>query len=407
MRVLFTVSSWPTHYASMIPLGWALQAMGHEVRVLCHASQVGQIGTAGLIPTPVLDGMDIVTSNRMQYYRDAVSGLWPYPFLPLHPLTGQRLGALGDFDVGAYRREVEPDLMARTNRGFDAAADFARRWQPDVVLHDPTSLEGLLAARLTEVPAALCLWGPVGTHEAEHFRIVPADPSGAFPRHGLGEFSLDMIEHVVDPCPAGVAPRTAATRLPVRYVPYNGSAPAPTWLLDPPARRPRICVTWSTALSTMSGPDTYLLPALVDALSGLDAEVLVTATAEDAAALGRVPPSVRVLGRLPVRLLLPSCDAVVHHGGSGTAMTALWSGKPQLAITFIAETALTGSRLAESGAGRHIPGHLFDPDTVRTAVTGLLTATSHRERAAELRDEVLLRPSMVNLVESLEKLACG
>ncbi len=404
MRVMFTVSSWPTHYASMIPLGWALQSMGHEVRVLCPPSQTTQLTGAGLIPVPVLGGMDVVTRNRLQYYQEAVTGVFPFPWLPLHPLTGEPMASLDEFDVDGYRRTVEPRLAEETGRGFAAAVDFARRWDADVVLHDPTSLEGLLAGTVRGLPAVLCLWGPVGTHELAHNQVVPADLSGAFPRHGVGEFDLDMIQHVVDPCPTAVGPRTKAARLPVRYVPYNGCAPAPDWLLEP-ARRPRVCLTWSTALSTMAGPDADLLPALVAALSELDCELVVTATARDVAGLGPVPPSVRVLERLPLRLLLPECDAVVHHGGSGTAMTALCAGTPQLAITFLAETTLAGSRVAAAGAGRHLLGHRADGDTVRDAVAALLEVPAYREHATALADQIQLRPTMADLVQDLEKLA--
>jgi UDP:flavonoid glycosyltransferase YjiC (YdhE family) len=406
MRVLFTVSSWPTHYSAMVPIGWALQVMGHEVRVLCPPSQVAPVANAGLIPVPVLDGMDIVTVNRMEYYREAAEGRWRYPWLPLHPVTGTEMTSLADFDLDAYRRDVEPDVVARTAASFDAAVDFARRWRPDVVLHDPTSLEGLLAARVLGVPALLCLWGPVGTNEPPHRRIVPADVSGAFRRHGVGEFDLGMIENVVDPCPEAVAPLVDARRYPVRFVPYNGSAPAPTWLLDPP-RRPRVCVAWSTALSTMSGPNSYLLPRLVDALAEEDLEVFVTATAADVAALGTVPPGVRVLERLPLRLLLPSCAAIIHHGGSGNTMTSLVSGTPQLAITFTTETTVTAERLDAAGVGIHVQGDLADRDTIRDSVLALVFEPAYHERAARLRAESQLRPSMVDLVETLEKLQCG
>ncbi|MCT2587644.1 nucleotide disphospho-sugar-binding domain-containing protein [Actinophytocola gossypii] len=403
MRVLFTVASWPTHYAAMVPIGWALQAMGHDVRVLCPPSQVAPVSATGLVPVPVLDGMDIVTANRMEYYQEAADGRWRYPWLPLHPLTGAEMTSLDDFDVEAYRRDVEPGIVARTAAGFDAAVDFARRWRPDVVLHDPTSLEGLLAARVLDVPSALCLWGPVGSHEPPHRRIVPTDVSGAFPRHGAGEFDLGMVENVVDPCPPSVAPLVESRRLPVRFVPYNGSSPAPTWLLDEPSR-PRVCVAWSTALSTMSGPNSYLLPRLVDALSGQGLEVFVTATADDVAALGPVPPDVRVLERMPLRLLLPSCAAIVHHGGSGNTMTSLVSGTPQLAVTFTTETTVTAERLASAGVGIHVQGDLADRDTLRDSVLALVSEPSYRERAARLRAESQLRPTAVDLVENLEKL---
>ncbi|TDP92866.1 nucleotide disphospho-sugar-binding domain-containing protein [Labedaea rhizosphaerae] len=404
MRVLFTVSAWPTHYASMIPMGWALQAMGHEVRVLCPPSQAAQLTGAGLIPVPVPAGMDVVTRNCLQYYQEAVTGIFPFPWLPLHPVTREPMTSLADFDVEDYRRTVEPELARETGRGCDAAVGFARRWRPDVVVHDPTSLEGLLAAKVCGVPAVLSLWGPVGTDELAHNQVVPNDFSGAFPRYGFGEFSTAMIEHVVDPCPAPLAPRTKANRLPVRYVPYNGCAPAPDWLLEP-VRRPRVCLTWSTALATMIGPAAGLLPHLLAVLSEMDCEVVVTATARDLTGLGPVPSSVRVLERLPLHLLLPSCAAVVHHGGSGTAMTALCAGVPQLAITFLAETTLTGARLAAAGAGRHLMGHEATATAVHDGVAALLASPRYRVAAGHLAAEIRLRPTMADLVHDLEKLA--
>jgi UDP:flavonoid glycosyltransferase YjiC (YdhE family) len=406
MRVLFTVSSWATHYAAMVPLGWALQAAGHELRVLCPPGQAEPLTRAGLLPIPVLDGMDIVVANRMEYYHEAVEGRWRYPWLPLHPLTGAEMGSLGDFDLAAYRREVEPDLLARTARSFDAAVDVARRWRPDVVLHDPTSLEGLLAARVTGVPALLHLWGPVGTHEPPHRRSVPHDVSGSFPRHGLPEFGLDDLEYVIDPCPDAMAPAVDTKRVPVRFVPYNGSAPVPDWVLDPPERR-RVCVSWSTALSTMSGPNSYLLPDILEAVSGLGLEVILTATAEDIAALGTVPPGVRVLERVPVRLLMEHCDAVVHHGGSGTTMTALAYGVPHLAITFTTETTVTAERLTAAGVGVHLQGDLADTASVREAVRSLVSDPAYRDRAARLRDEIRRRPTTSDLVAHLEELTAA
>ena len=404
MRVLFAVSSWPTHYASMVPLGWALQAAGHEVRVLCAPSQSEPVGRAGLMPVPVLGGKDVALYNRLQYYWEAVHGQWPYPWLPLHPVTAQPLDRLDDFDVRAYRAEVEPELGRRARQGADAAVAFARRWEPDLVLHDPACLEGRLVAKLLEVPSALSLWGPVGTHEAEHMRIVPADTAGLFPAYGLAEFEPDQIEHVIDPCPAALAPPTAARRLPVRFVPYNGCAPIPDWLLEPP-ERPRICVTWSTALTTMSGSRAALLPELVRALSGADTELVVLGTEADTDAIGANDNSVRVLPRFPLRLILPTCAAVVHHGGGGSTMTALAAGLPQLTITFAAEQAANGDRVAAAGAGLHLPGWRADRSMVREYVAELMSVRSYQDSAAALRAEMDGRPSPAELVGDLEKLA--
>jgi hypothetical protein len=388
----------------MVPVGWALQADGHEVRVLCATSQVESVSRAGLLPVPVLDGMDVVLFNRLLYYREAVSGNWPYPWMPLDPVTGEPLSALRDFDIAHYERTILPALARQSRESCDRAVEYARSWSANLILHDPLSLEGALAGRVVGVPAALALWGPVGTHEPDGPQLVPDDISDSFRRYGLGRFSPDLIEHVVDPCPAAVSPPTTAHRLPVRYVPYYGAGPVPP-TVDVAAKGSRVCVSWSTALTTMSGPDSYALPKIVRGVSALDVEVVLTATGADLAALGPVPPSVRVLEHSPLRVLLQTCDVVVHHGGAGSTMTAMSAGVPQVLVSHTSEQARIGSRVAAAGIGRHLPGHLNGPDEIREAVVDLLTDPAYRRSAAQVCAEMQARPTPVELVATLDKLA--
>ncbi|WP_328891794.1 nucleotide disphospho-sugar-binding domain-containing protein [Streptomyces sp. NBC_00316] len=406
MRVLFSVSPWPTHYASMVPLSWALQASGHEVRVLCAPSQTGPVTRAGLQPVPVLDGMDVAVHNRMSYVREALRGDWPYPWPPLHPVTGAVMDSLDDFDLAQYRRTAEPEYARRAAQGHDRAVRFARRWRPELVVHDPVSTEGQLVAHVLGVPAVLALWGPVGTHEAHGPELIPEDLSRSFERYGCGPFGADSIEYVIDPCPEALEPPVQACRLPVRFIPYNGGGLAPDWL-DQPARGVRVAVTWSTALTSMSGPDSFILPRIVTALADLDAEVVLTATRDDVAALGAVPPSVRVLERCPLGPLLAHSDLVLHHGGAGSAMTALAAGVPQLAVTFAAEQARIAERVQEAGAGRHLPGHLASREAIRSAAEALLSRPDYRRTAWQLSEDNLRRPSPVRLVDRLVRLARG
>ncbi|MGW3073424.1 nucleotide disphospho-sugar-binding domain-containing protein [Kitasatospora sp. NPDC001132] len=406
MRVLFTVSSWPTQYAALVPLGWAFQAAGHEVRVLCDPSQTDPVARCGLLPVPVLSGMPEVLRLRLQYHAEAVAGNWPYPWLPPHPVTGDRLNRLDAFDFAHFESRTAPGLADEAARGFDAAVAHARDWRPQLVLHDPGSLEGLLVAKLLGVPSALCLWGPASPHDPDHMRIVPTDHSGSFPRYGLGAFDVSMIERVVDPNPASLKVPVEAERLPVRFVPYNGAAAAPAWTARRP-ERPRVVVTWSTALSTVSGPDSCLLPRIVAALDGLDAEVLVTATARDLAELGPVPPPVRVAERLPLATLLPGASAVVHHGGGGSSLTAMWAGVPQFIASFAAEQRISGERVAGTGAALHVSGELADEATIRSGIERLLDDPSYRAAAGRLREEVAAAPTPAELAADLAGLAAG
>lgn len=213
-----------------------------------------------------------------------------------------------------------------------------------------------------------------------------------------------MIEHTVAPCPSSLAPPTKARRLPVRYVSYNGSGPM--WPLQP-SGRPRVCVTWSTGLTMVSGPNSYMLPDVIQGLRDLDCEVIVTATAEDVAALGLVPPSVRVMERVPLRVLLPTCDAVVHHGGSGTTLTSLWAGVPQLALTFAAEQTVAAERTVAAGAGIHLLGHLADPASIGAAIGKLLGDSSYRDMANLLCEEIMARPTPARFVADLVELSRG
>lgn len=408
MRVMFAVSAWPGHYYPMVPAGWALQAAGHEVRVACAPSQAKAVSSAGLIPVPVLDGMDMVFLTRLRYLWDAQAGNWPYPWLPLHPVTGEEMTDLAEFDFDSYVADHTPQTFGAMYRSFTEAVSFAREWRPDLVLHDPLSTEGALAAAATGVPAVTHLWGPVGTHEPTGLglKIVPEYPPGTFGRWKVGSLGRDTITHVIDPCPAPLAPPTAATRLPVRFVPYNGPGIAPMWVTEVP-KRPRVCVVWGTSTTLMSGRQSFLLPTVVNALAGLDAEIVVTATEADIAALGPLPDGVRAAIRCPLHELLPSCQAIVHHGGAGCVMTALDAGVPQLALSFAIEQGLNGKRVAAAGAGTHIPGHLAEPDHVRAAVTELLQTPSYAEAAQELRGAGHERPVPADLIATLAGIAAG
>lgn len=406
MRVLFTVSDWPAHYFPMVPLGWALQAAGHEVRVACAPSQARTLEHAGLTPVPVLGDLDMVFLARFKNLTDIAAGTWRHPGLPgLHPATGEVLESLDGFDFAAHADEVKRRIARETTTGLTGVLALARGWRPDLVVHDRLSMDGVLAARALGIPHVAHLWGPVGTAEQDpELHPVPVDYTRAFPRHGLPPMGPGLLEYVIDPCPPSLAPPTGATRLPVRYVPYNGpGAPAP-WALER-RDRPRVCVMWSNSVSRTYGPAAYLVPDVVRALAGPGTEVVLPVHPDDVAALGELPADVRVVEQLPLRLLLPGCDAIVHHGGAGSVMTAVAAGVPQLALTFGAEQEADGTRLAATGAGIHLRGDRASGDAVRSAVAALLTEPSYRAAALRLRAENEERPAPAALVPVLEQLA--
>ncbi len=406
MRVLFTVSDWPAHYFPMVPLGWALQAAGHEVRVVCAPSQSRILERTGLTPVPVLGDLDMVFLTRFNNLNEIKRGNWPYQGLPgLHPDTGEEMATLVDFDFDAYADECKRRIVRETAVGAEGVLGFARAWRPDLVVHDRLSLEGVLAGRALGIPHVAHLWGPVGTDETDpRLHPLPVDYTRTFPRHGLPQMGPDLIEYLIDPCPDDLAPPTRALRLPVRYVPYNGPGAMERWALQPP-QRPRVCVLWSNSVSSSYGAGSYLVPRVVRALAGLGLELILPVHPDDVAGLGELPPEVRVVEQFPIRLLLPTCDAIVHHGGAGSVMTAAAAGVPQLGLTFGPEQDADAARLAATGAGTHLTGDRASEEAVRSAVSELLAAPSFRKAARHLQEQNDARPPQSALVPPLERLA--
>ncbi len=404
MRILFTVSDYAAHYYPMVPLGWAFQAAGHEVRVACAPSQATLVSQAGLTPLPILGGPDMMVRGRLFHYFAALQNGSDRLGMPLHPVTGEVLDGLQDFDFPAYKRAHRAGNIAAIRKSFDDTVAFARDWQPRLVFHDILSTEGVLAAKVTGVPAACHLWGAIGTDEDEPGAdLVPPDHTGTFQRYGLPAMSADLIERVIDPCPAAVAAPTRAARLPVRFVPYNGPGPSSVRALERPGRpgRPRVCVVWGDSLARLLGPGSFLVPDIVRALAGLDIEVVVTTVAGATDRIGPVPDNVRLLENYPLKALLPSCDAVVYHGGAGCGMTALAAGTPQLALPFTPEQTVNARRLVSTGAGLCHPGRTVEPAVIRGSVTRLLEDPSYRTAAVALREQAAQLPTPAELVREL------
>ncbi|MEU2287248.1 nucleotide disphospho-sugar-binding domain-containing protein [Streptomyces sp. NPDC013178] len=406
MRALFTVSDWAGHYFCMVPLGWALQAAGHEVRVACPPPQARAVAGAGLTPVPVLDGPDMTYCTRLMRYQEAVDGTSALPGPPLHPATGRPVASLGEFDVAAETARFWQDAGERILRSYDAAVRLGHAWRPDLVVHDMMAPEGALVARLADVPSLYHSAGLFGAAETEPvLETGLEDPTGSFARHGARPWSRDQIEYVIDPSPAqSLPPHGDALPIPVRPVPYNGVGAVPEWLLDQPARQ-RVCVLWGYSATAMYGPYVPALRHAVDAAAASGAEVVLTASEEQVAALGELPPGVRVLTGFPVQLLLAGCDAVIHHGGAGTVMNAFAAGIPQVSLTLGIDRPVYRERIVRGGAAVALSALAATPREIQDAVASVLDDGRFRDAARAVASGLTDRPAPADLVPGLERLA--
>ncbi|HWB35004.1 MAG TPA: nucleotide disphospho-sugar-binding domain-containing protein, partial [Rugosimonospora sp.] len=363
MRVLFTSVDWTGHLFPMVPLGWALRAAGHDVRVLCSAGLAPAASRAGLTPLPLLETTGVVQA-RMNNHLRALAGHGRTDGLPpVHPLTGAEMDRLEDFDLaGLTGGEQARERWVRRRR--DILRGLVDQWRPDLVVHDLSSVDGRAVAELADVPAVAHLWGLVADAEPEDemdYRPEAIDTAfDLFRLTGRGA----TISHVLDPTPDSLAPPVKAQRLPMRYVPYNGTGAAPVWTLEP-RTRPRVCVVWGTSVTKVYGPRSFLVPRVVEALGGLDLDVVLAVDGGDLSGVGALPANTALLReRAPLHALLSGCDAVVHNGAAGSAMTALAAGVPQLALSISDEQAGNGIRVAAGGSGLHLAGPPSEPAAI-------------------------------------------
>jgi MGT family glycosyltransferase len=174
-------------------------------------------------------------------------------------------------------------------------------------------------------------------------------------------------------------------------------ASVPAWVAE--RERPRVCVT----MGTMPIAIQAVLPWIAGAFDGLDVEVVLTiGERTDPAMLGTPPANVRIAPYVPMSRLLPTCDALVFHAGSGTMLAALAAGVPMVLLPVAADQPANAERCEAAGVGVAIPADRQDAAAVRDAVGRVMTDDRFRLAAARVRDEVAAMPDPASVVPDLE-----
>jgi UDP:flavonoid glycosyltransferase YjiC (YdhE family) len=383
MRVVFVTYPGPSFFYPLVSLGWAMRAAGHEVLVATSPSYAADAAKCGLPSVSVGPDIDVGAMflqsfrSRLQQTR-RLPDSWPLTVAELaeQGLTGGALSGIEHFrDVAA---EVADDLIA-----------FGRAWRPDVVVYDPGAIAGPLLARVLGIPAVRHVWGPDFFHWIAELETEPLAPLAE--RFGLERIGV-WGDLTVDPCPAAMR------------VPYNGIGMLPEWLRSEP-ERPRVCLTWGTWLQNMAMAHLLRGPDIIPALDDVDAEFVVTSTEAERALVRDVPENVRMVDPVPLHLLLPSCAAIIHQGGTGTTMTAATYGVPQLAVPQIPDQLFNAGRMAASGVGRYLPPSNVSVDALLGELAHVLTDPEIRRTAGTVRDDVEAQPPLAEVVAAIEAIA--
>ena len=111
---------------------------------------------------------------------------------------------------------------------------------------------------------------------------------------------------------------------------------------------------------------------------------------------------VRVERYVAQTLVLPHCDVVLSHAGSGTVLAAAALGLPQLCLPQGADQFLNAAAVQSAGAGiAQLPGEC-NADTVRDAVLRLLADPSFRDAARRVGVSIAAMPSPDDVAAVLE-----
>lgn len=446
MRVAFTM--WPAsaHLFPFVPLAWALRSAGHEVTVLSHPSLGAEVSASGLPFTPLCaaDQMPRPVGPAAEYpeARAEVERITRALNLDEEQLARWNMVARSFipsmWDFTPYGGSARDPLPA-----MDGMVDFFRAWRPDLVIWDPCLPGSPVAARAAGARQARISGTDYNGWVLDtHARITsaPGGPSvpnplaetirGMAERYGVpidhetlyGEWTIDMM-------PPGMNFPVSTRKIPMRWIPYATAAPMPDWLYPVP-ERPRVALSLGMSIRTFMKADWSWTATLLEALSGLDVEVVATLNKDQLADIKTLPPNVRVVDYLPLDYLMPTCSVLIHHGGLGTMGPAAYFGVPQLIVDFadidfngkawLAPESeedpgtpryklapVTGTYVSSFGAGEIID--LAQPrdlavQTIRDQVSRLLKEPSFKEAAERLRRDMLVCPSPADLVPTLERL---
>jgi glycosyltransferase (activator-dependent family) len=417
VRVLFVTYPEKIVFLGMVPLAWSLRTAGHEVCVASQPGLNGVITEAGLPALPV--GRD--------------HGLWRILRMRPDELAAARIGFPKPYDVVDVPKKRTWTYLTK---GYDFAVTwwhkmenvpmvtdlvaFARKWQPDLVIWEPTTFAGAIAAKAVGAAHARLTWGmDVFSLTRDHYLRLKADRPGGAGEDPLAEwlggqaerfgsaFSEDMVtgHFTIDQLPRPLRTESPNARyVPLRYTPYGGRATVPDWLREPPPR-PRVVLTLGLSATDTFGGYLVDVAGILHALADLDVEVVATIAEAARESIGALPANVRAVPYVPLHALVPTAAAVIHHAGFGTLATTTLHGIPQLALPVHFDEPHLARALADAGAGLTIPSAEATGAAVRQQVVRLLEDPALAAGAARLRDQMTAMPSPNELVGELETLA--
>lgn len=393
LRILFVAAPGVGHLLPLVATAWAARCAGHEVLIATTGPSLDMAARSGLPAMEVSDG-----TATDAYFRGAEAAVahqrqegdssltWAsFRTALVTPRPAQEPasanGAIGS--IAEVGERMLPGILAT-----------ARDWRADVLVYEPYLAVGALAAAAAGIPAVLHGIGLPYPPAVATF----AEMTNTLTRLGIPSAPTSP-DATIDLCPPSLRPPDATEGWPSRYVPANGGAILPDWLLVPSAPR-RVCVTLGSMLPGLSSDQ--LIHLILDAIPTPDVEVVL---------VGCEPPArhthsatVRSANWLPLSSLLPTCHAIVHHGGAGTTFTAAAHGVPQLVLPSVADQPLNAAAVVERGLGLSLSPSRAEAESVATCLDHVLTDAATRAATEQVAAEIAAMPGPEHIPSRLATL---
>ena len=371
-RILFTCRPLAGHFEPLRPLAAVALAEGHDVAFAT--------------------GEPLVATARERGFEAFAAG----PPASLRDTWATRVPAPEVLATDAGRTWFFTEIFAGLELGPRAAdlASVVASWRPELVVHELAELAGPLVATAAGLPYATAGYGilpPQGVLRAAAAAAAPHWEGRALSAPAYAGLFTHLY---LDVCPSGLQVPWAA-ELPARTLmrPGHETHPPPPWLSELPHRR-TVYVTFGTVWNR----DPARFTTVIDALAGDPLNLVVTTGGVE---VESPRPGVHVESFIPQAAILPHCDAVICHGGSGTILGALAHGRPLLVLPQGADQFDNARRIVAVGAGLSVP----PGDQVREATFALLEDDRYARTAAALADEIAAMPDAGSAVRALEELA--
>jgi MGT family glycosyltransferase len=382
VRVLFTYAGGSGHADPLVPIADAVRAAGHAVAFFGRRSAAAVLEASGFTLFADPDDPALTTGDHAT----------------ITPLL--------ELDMEREYRDLRgfADRIARARMA--GALEVAGEWQPDLIVCDEFDFGAMIAAERMGLPHATVLTNASGSFVRAETVAEPLDAIRA--EHGLPpdpDLAMPARHLVVSPIPPSF--RDPASSLPENAIsirPGVGRAPdgiAPVWL-SRPSERPTVYFTLGTIFNQESGD---LFARVLSGLRELPATVVVTVGRSiDPEWFGTQPDNVHIERYIPQSVLLPHCDLVVNHGGSGSVIGALAHGLPVVVLPMGADQLPNAQRCEQLGVGVVLDAVRATPRSVRDTASALLSDAQAREAAERIRDEIAALPEPRAAVPSLERL---